>query len=78
MSHLKHKDEQDLLLQTRYFKEFWGSAKEYLKIKSIKFGVFSEIDIDQLSSKQITSPSIYNPEIKQWKLYMADNRFKNN
>lgn len=56
------KSKRDATIQARYFKEFWQSAQEYLKIKSIKFGVFSEIDIDQLSCSQITNPSIYNPD----------------
>eukprot|EP01084_Bolivina_argentea_P043319 79813_1 len=49
-------------IQLQYFKNIWKPPQENLQINAVSFGVFSETDIRQLSSTQITSSSIYNPD----------------
>merc|ERR1712228_389551 len=55
----------DPSVQARYFKQFWKKPIENLSINAIKFGVFSERDIDQLSLTQITNQLIYDPDTTQ-------------
>ena len=52
----------DVPVEARYFKKEWESPQENLKIKAIKFGVFSEREIHQLSTTEITCSSLYNPD----------------
>ena len=56
---------QEAKKKCRYFKKVWEKQQEHLRVGAIKFGVFSARDIDQFSTTQITSSSIYNPETLQ-------------
>ena len=50
----------DATTRCKFFKRFLKKPVENLKIKSIKFGVFSDRDIHQLSATEITSDRLYN------------------
>lgn len=54
----------DPLVRTRYLKKLWNPPKVNRKIRAVKFGVFSEREIDQLSSVQITEQRLYNQDLE--------------